>query len=423
MFKHQSRTIAAAVAMAMMAASSAILADAEIVFRFNDSERDEMRAALDEFEAANPNISVELQTISWKDSRDQFLREASVGQGPDVVHIAFVWTGEMAEAEVLMPIDELTPYGDFANGFDDFIATDLTMYEGKSYGIPWSADTWAMVYRTDLLEQAGVSELPVTWDDLKAASTAVHEKTGASGFAFAAANQIWFPVNYWLWSNGAGFVVDDGNGGYKVGVEQAQLVEAMTYFKSFIDDGEAPESIVTIDQPHDPVLLQALIAGKQAAALMPTNTYRQLLSAFEDANPGKPVPFASGPMMAGSESPKTHLGGRTLAVNANTDEPEAAWKLVQFLTEANLFEKYYTNQFPAQKSLLSQIEYRPEESGFSTQLAQNTRTWGAYAESPAQMGQMWNTTARSFAAALSGQTEPEQAAEELIAEIDRMLGN
>lgn len=140
----------------------------------------------------------------------------------------------------------------------------------------------------------------------------------------------------------------------------------MNYFKSFIDDGEAPESIVTIGQPHDPVLLQALLEGKQAAALMPTNTYRQLFGAYEEANPGQPVPFASGPTMAGTEAPKTHLGGRTLVVNAGTDEPEAFWKLVQFLTNTNLFEKYYTNQFPAQKSLLGKIEYRPEESGFST---------------------------------------------------------
>lgn len=404
-------------------AATALSAQAESVlkFRFNDSEREEMRAALDEFEAANPDIKVELQTISWKDSRDQFLREAAVGQGPDVVHIAFVWTKEMAEAGIVKSIDELTQYGEFANGFDDFIATDLTQYEGKAYGVPWSADTWAMVYRTDVLEAAGISELPKNWAELKTASSMVKEKTGNSGFAFPGASQVWFPVNYYLWSNEKGFVVEDGNGGYKLGVTKDDIAEAMTYFKSFIDDGEAPESIVTIDQPHDPSLLQALLDGKQAMALMPTNTYRQLLSAYEEANPGKPVPFNSGTMMAGSIGPQTHLGGRTLVVNENTANPEDAWKLVQFLTSAPLFEKYYTNQFPAQKSLLSEIKYRPEEIGFSTQLANNTRTWGAYAESKAQLGQMWNTTSRAFSAALSGQKTADVAAEELLAELSRMI--
>ncbi|MCV6602462.1 MAG: extracellular solute-binding protein, partial [Cohaesibacter sp.] len=144
--------------------ASMALADTQITFRFNDSERKEMRAALDEFEAANPGITVDLQTIAWKDSRDQFLREAAVGQGPDVVHIAFVWTQEMAEAGIVKSIDEMTQYGAFPNGFDDFIATDLTMYDGKAWGVPWSADTWAMVYRTDILAEAGIKDLPKTWD-------------------------------------------------------------------------------------------------------------------------------------------------------------------------------------------------------------------------------------------------------------------
>ena len=73
------------------AASSAVAADIELSFRFNDPEAEEMRAALDAFEQENPGVEIELQTIAWGESRQQFLREAAVGEGPDVVHIAFVW--------------------------------------------------------------------------------------------------------------------------------------------------------------------------------------------------------------------------------------------------------------------------------------------------------------------------------------------
>lgn len=403
-------------------ATMAVAADVNLTFRFNDSEREEMRAALDEFEAANPGIEVELQTIAWKDSRDQFLREGAVGQGPDVVHIAFVWTQEMAEAGIVSPVEDLVQYGAFDNGFDDFIATDLTMYEGKAYGVPWSADTWAMVYRTDVMEEAGIAELPTTWDGLLEASRTI-KAAGKTGFAFPAADQVWFPVNFYLWSNGSSIVDEDGSGGYKVGASQDQLVGAMNYFKTYFDEGLIPKSMLSIGMPNDPALLQALLDGTQAAGVMPTNTYRQLLKAFEDANPGAAVPFTSKAMMAGSESPKTHLGGRTLVVNSNTKHPEESWKLLRFLTNAGLFEKYYTNQFPAQKSLLSQIEYRTEELGFADQLANNTRTWGAYADSGAGVGQLWNVTARAFGSALSGQDSLEEAADELIGEINRMIGN
>ncbi|MCV6575172.1 MAG: extracellular solute-binding protein [Cohaesibacter sp.] len=414
------KTYLATAAIVAVSASMA-LADTQITFRFNDSERKEMRAALDEFEAANPGITVDLQTIAWKDSRDQFLREAAVGQGPDVVHIAFVWTQEMAEAGIVKSIDEMTQYGAFPNGFDDFIATDLTMYDGKAWGVPWSADTWAMVYRTDILAEAGIKDLPKTWDDLLADSRTIKKATGKTGFSFAAANQVWFPLNYYLWSNGQAIVSDDGAGGYKVGASAKELAAAMDYFKTYVDEGLAPRSILAIDVPHDPALLQGLLDGSQAMALMPTNTYRQLLSAYEKANPGADIPFASGVMMAGSEGPKTHLGGRTLVVNANTDHPEESWKLVQFLTDAGLFEKYYTNQFPAQKTLLGQIKYRSEELGFSEQLAKNTRTWGAYAQSGAGVGQLWNLTSRAVGTAMSGQSSSLDAASDLVGEVERLL--
>ena len=408
---------------ALALAAGSAFADTRLTFRFNDSEREEMRAALDEFEAANPGIAVELQTIAWGDSRDQFLREAVVGQGPDVVHIAFVWTQEMAEAGAILPIETLTQYGAFPNGFDDFIATDLTQYEGRHWGVPWSADTWAMVYRTDVLAEAGIEDLPVTWDDLLADSRIIVENTDHIGFAFPAADQVWFPFNYYLWSNGQSIVEGDGEGSYRIGATGDQLAEAMDYFRTYIDEGLAPRSILSVGVPHDPALMQALLDGTQGMAVMPTNTYRQLLGAFEEANPGAEAPFASGVMMAGSEGPLTHLGGRTLVVNSNTDDPEAAWKLVRFLTEAGLFQRYYTNQFPAQKTLLGEIEYRPEESGFADQLANHTRTWGAYAESGAGVGQLWNLTARAVATSLSGQSSSMEAAEELVGEIERLLGN
>ncbi len=400
---------------------TAAWAETQLTFRFNDGERKEMRAALDEFEAANPGITVKLQTTSWKDARDQFLRESAVGQGPDVVHIAFVWTQEMAEAGAVKSIEEMTQYGKFENGFDDFIATDLTKYKGKSWGIPWTAGTFAMVYRTDVMKAAGINDLPKTWAEMLDDSRAIKKKTGKTGFAFAAAHQVWFPVNYYLWSNDSAFVVEDGKGGYKLGVTQDDLVKAINYFKSYIDEGLAPRSILSIDVPHDPAILQALLDGSQAMALMPQNTYRQLLAAYKQANPGKPTPFNSGVMMAGSTAPSTHLGGRTLVVNSNTKHPAEAWKLTQFLTKANLFEKYYVNQMPAQKSLLAQIAYPPEEIGFSEQLIKHSRTWGAYAESGAGIGQMWNLTSRAFGAALSGQTPPEEVAKNLLVEIQRLI--
>src|SRR5262245_57797965 len=92
-----------AAAFLTISAGSALAADpVTLTFRFNDPEQKEMRAALDAFEKANPGIKANLERMAWKDARDQFLREAAVGETPDVVHIAFVWAKEMGEAGALL---------------------------------------------------------------------------------------------------------------------------------------------------------------------------------------------------------------------------------------------------------------------------------------------------------------------------------
>lgn len=413
--------IVAAAAIALVALPAAAQT---INFRFNDSDEKEMRAALDGFEKSNPGIKVVMQRIAWKDARDQFLRESAVGQGPDVVHIAFVWTRELAQAGALRPLDEMMSRSGVA--LRDFVADDLVMHDGKAYGVPWTSDTWAMVYRTDLLDRAGIAKLPATWDELRAASQAVKEKTGKSGFGFpggsAASGGIWFLANYYWWSNGDALIVKRPDGKYGIGMERKAIADAMAYYKRFITEGHAPRSVVSYNDAHDPAILQAMAQGEQAIGIMPIATYKQLLQTYSDANPGKPLPFASGVVPRGSKTQLTHLGGRTLAINANTKNADAAWKLVQYLNTAPVFQPpFYSSQFPARKSLLASVKFQPAETGFAKQLADHTRTWGAYSESPAPLGQLWNLTNRAFGSALSDQKTPDAAADELFKEVERLL--
>jgi multiple sugar transport system substrate-binding protein len=72
-------------------ATGAAAQDVELTFRYAYENVDEVRAGLDVFEEQNPGISVTLERIAFKDARDQFIREAATGGGPDVLHLAFVW--------------------------------------------------------------------------------------------------------------------------------------------------------------------------------------------------------------------------------------------------------------------------------------------------------------------------------------------
>ena len=311
------------------------------------------------------------------------------------------------------------------NGFDDFIATELSVgADGKIYGVPWTTDTWAMVYRTDLLEAAGVSEIPRNWDDLRAASRAIHEKTGKVGFGFPAgsgpSNTIWFLANYYWWSNNQALVVEDGGGGFKTGITAEQIAGAMKYYHSFIEEGHNPESMLGVTSWFDPVILEGVTDGEQGIAIMPPQQFKQILASFKERNPGVEPPFVTATTPGGPAGPKTHLGGRMLGINANTEHPEVAWKLVEFMTRESVLVEYYGNQFPAQKTPLKNIAFGPALAGFAEQL-QLARSWGAYSDGPAQIAKMWNSTGRAFGSAFIGEKSHEDAAAELLESVEKQL--
>jgi len=412
-------------ALAITTAGVTSAADINLTFRFNDGEAKEMRAALDDFEAENPGVEVELQTIAWTESRQQFLREAAVGEGPDVVHIAFVWPRDMGAAGALLPINDYLESDPIQAGFDDFIATELAVGpDGNIYGVPWTTDTWAMVYRTDVLEAAGVDKIPTNWDELRDASRAIHEKTGKVGFGFPAGsgsqNTIWFLANYYWWSNNQALVIPDGSGGFKTGITVEEIAGAMEYYHSFMKEGHNPEAMLGVTEWFDPVILEGIISGEQGIALMPPQQFKEVLAAFKTRNPGIEPPLVTSTTPGGPAGPKTHLGGRMLGINSNTENPDMAWKLIEFMTRTDVLTKYYGNQFPAQKTPLGLIEFGPTLGGFAEQLTL-ARSWGAYSDGPAQIGTMWNDTGRAFGSAFIGERTYEEAAAELLASVEEQL--
>src|SRR3712207_9432993 len=61
-------------------------------------------------------------------------------------------------------------------------------YEGKIYAVPWYTDAGLLYYRQDLLEKAGYSEPPVTWDELEEMANKVKQDEGIkNGFVFQGA--------------------------------------------------------------------------------------------------------------------------------------------------------------------------------------------------------------------------------------------
>ena len=397
----------------------------ELVFRQGDppGEVEGLQQAIDKWNADNPNVLVRMETVPWSDAQNQLVREVQAGGGPDVAQVAFVWTADLGRNGLLT---ELTPFIEASApgaGLDDFLGTDLGMVGEEIYGVPWTVDTIAMVYRPDLFEAAGVTQFPGTWEELQATAkqltvdTNGDGRTDQYGFCFPAGSgpdgSIWFLVNAYLWGNGKTFIHENDSGEWVIGVTPEDVAGVMAYFQQFFEDGSTPESLIAISWEGDPEMMGGIARGDCAIASMRLSTFRLATEQTEQ-------PIVMAVMPQGSEKRVSHLGGRALAINPNTEHPQEAWEFLNYLIGAETFKTY--NQFPAQKALLAEIQPTlPEaEQAYAEQLTFGI-TFRDYIFSKTKVSSMWESTAREFGAVFSGQKTIEQASADLVQNMQTLL--
>ena len=127
-----------------------------------------------------------------------------------MAQLAFVWPRSFGGAGALLPLDDLidATAGLGVEGWDDFFARDLAVgADGKIYGVPWTTDTFALIYNKDLLAAAGVDEFPTELGrparGEPGRSTSKHRqgRLGLPGRQLRHADDLVLPELYW-WSKG-----------------------------------------------------------------------------------------------------------------------------------------------------------------------------------------------------------------------------
>jgi raffinose/stachyose/melibiose transport system substrate-binding protein len=129
-----------------------------------------------DFEAANPGTTVQVETRGTDEHKSALRVAAGSDQGPDVY---FMWGGlglggEFVNAGLSKPLDEY--YGQY--GWDDrFVPSALgpsNAYEGGRHGVPYTFHGMELYYNKALFEQAGITQEPTTYEELKAAAQALN---------------------------------------------------------------------------------------------------------------------------------------------------------------------------------------------------------------------------------------------------------
>jgi sorbitol/mannitol transport system substrate-binding protein len=125
----------------------------------SNSQMTDARELSAKFEEANPDIKLRFVTLSENQARAKITASTSMGGGEfDVVMISNYETPQWAENGWLV---NLSDYIEKTPGYDqdDFIPSlrDSLSYEGDMYSVPFYGESSFLMYRKDLLEQAGIT--------------------------------------------------------------------------------------------------------------------------------------------------------------------------------------------------------------------------------------------------------------------------
>ncbi|MCE2738902.1 MAG: sugar ABC transporter substrate-binding protein [Rhodobacter sp.] len=156
--------------------STAALAETITIATVNNGDMIRMQGLTSEFTAANPDITVEWVTLEENVLRQKVTTDIATKGGQfDIMTIGTYevpiwgkqgWLVSLNDLPAEYDIDDLLPA----------IRGGLTV-DGNLYAAPFYGESSMVMYRTDLMEKAGLSmpEAP-TWADIKAAAAAMTDK-------------------------------------------------------------------------------------------------------------------------------------------------------------------------------------------------------------------------------------------------------
>lgn len=281
------------------------------------AEGEALSQLVKKFETDNPEVKLSVTPVPWDSAHSKFTSAIAAGTTPDVAQIGTTWMGEFVGLKAL---DQTPANFDTSVFFEG--AHKTTEVKGASYAVPWYVETRVIYYRKDLAEKAGVTEAPADWDALKALAKAYKDKAGAKwGISLQPGGTgSWQGVLPFMWSNGGQIANEDAT---EFTFEDPKNVEALAYFKSFFDEGLANKA------PAEGTTEQDFVSG--AVPMFISGPW--MMASVEKLGGAGFKDKYDVVVMPKKETSASFIGGANLGVFTASKNRDAAWKLVQYLTD------------------------------------------------------------------------------------------
>ena len=318
-------------------------ATSTLTFAFAPDESGAIQGLIDAFNAGNGS-GIEVIWTQAPENSDDFLdfmrSEFRAGAtGIDLFGADVIWTAEMAARGWLREV----PRGLIGDiGRADLLgpALDTVAWRNRTWAVPWYTDVGLLYYRRDLLEEAGLSGPPSTWDDLAEAASAVMEQSGLPhGLVLQGAQYEGGTTNALevIWSAGGRAWTGEASVSLGLGLRPAEdnvivldtadSIAGMAKMRELVEAGVIPEAVTTMNERDS---LQVFGGGEAVFMRNWPFAYGLLGSGeFGDVTPDQ-VGAAPIPTLRPGMTSYSCLGGWNLAVPVTSRDANAAWEFVRF---------------------------------------------------------------------------------------------
>ena len=279
-------------------------------------------------------IEVELINMGWDDVADRITADlVAGGNSYDVIEFDNAWVLKFAQNDWLEPLDDYIS-DEQKNGMVPGLI-DKFSNDGHLYGIVWNNDTRFFMYNKAKLDEAGISKVPETWDEVKEAD----QKLRDAGLCSATyIDSYWQGQSggnelYWLVSSFGGKLIDEN--GKPVMGEDPKTAAAYQFLVDGMNSGLIDPSSLSADYETaanvfymgDTAMMMQAWPGVYSAANDPETS-----SIVDEIAVGTSAPHAAGEEFMVLTLPEA------MAIPKTSEHKEAAAKYIEYMS-AHDFDK------------------------------------------------------------------------------------
>jgi multiple sugar transport system substrate-binding protein len=289
----------------------------------SDQEQKLFEQILADFGTAHPDIKLKYEPIP-SDYATKLQTDIAAGSVADVFYVDSMAAPDFMVNEALLELDSFMQKDGVK--VEDFYPGLIQAFQmgGKTYGLPKDWSSLAMVYDKQALTDAGVTNPPTTWDELKAAGQALKDKTSEARINIPPDIAREFAFHY---AAGAKVISDDGG---SIVIDSPEAATALDFYYGLYKDGLASTPADSgAEWPGD------ALAKDFADIVFEGNWVFPFLK--ENA---PDLDFGISEMPDGPGGKATLAFTVSFSAYAETKQPDAAWTVINYLTGAEGMGKW-----------------------------------------------------------------------------------